>query len=69
MSCVAAFQGCKSRHFRGFRDRLWFAAGPYVVMLGFVAGPSNGVNTQQALLPIERHLLALLYSHAQAHKS
>jgi hypothetical protein len=64
--CLAAPQPCSGRRVRSFIDRLWFATGPYVVMLGFVAGPSNEAKAQQALLPVEHHLLALLYSRAQA---
>lgn len=67
-SCLPAFHDCNTRRVRGFRDRLWFAVGRYVVMLGFVAGPSNGATAQQSLLPVERHLLAVLYSRAQVHR-
>jgi hypothetical protein len=73
-SCLNALQGhkdiqaCTSRRVKSFKDRLWFAVGPYVVMLWFDGRPSNKAETPLALLPIERHLIALLYSRAQAYK-
>ena len=68
--CLPGSQPCKSRGDRSFTDRLWFAAGPYVVMLAYIAGPQNEAKGPEPLaLPLERQLIALLYSRAQAHKS
>ncbi len=68
--CLPGSQPCKNRGDRSFTDRLWFAAGPYVVMLAYIAGPQNEAKGPQPLaLPLERQLIALLYSRAQAHKS
>ncbi len=66
--CIDFLRTCERRTPQGFQDRLWFVAGRYVVMLGFVAGPSNPATAHHSLLPIERRLLALLHDRAQAHK-
>jgi hypothetical protein len=69
-SCLPGSRPCGSRSVRSFKDRLWFAAGPYVVTLGYIAGPQNEAKTSAPVaLPIERRLIALLYSRTQAHKS
>jgi len=66
--CLASLHACQSQRAKGFTDRLWFAAGPYVVMLALIAGPSNKAESQAAVeLTLERHLLAALYSRAEAH--
>jgi hypothetical protein len=67
--CLPGSQPCSSRHVRSFTDRLWFSAGPYVVTLAYIAGPRNEAKTGAPVaLPVERQLIALLYSRAQAHK-
>lgn len=67
--CLPGLQPCKGRRVRRFTDRLWFAAGPYVVALVYIAGPRNEAKGPEPLaLPLERRLIALLYSRAQAHK-
>jgi hypothetical protein len=68
-SCLVGNRACKSRSVRSFTDRIWFAAGPYVVMLVYIAGARNNPKGPQPLaLPLERQLIALLYSRAQANK-
>jgi hypothetical protein len=50
-------------------DRLWFTSGPYVVTLVYIAPARNEAKGSDPLaLPLERRLLAELYSRAQAHK-
>jgi hypothetical protein len=67
--CLPGSQPCNSRGDRSFTDRLWFAAGPYVVALFYIAGPENEAKGPEPLaLPLERQLIALLYSRAQARK-
>ncbi len=67
--CLVGNQACKNRSVRSFTDRLWFAAGHYVVMLAYIAGARNDAKGPQPLaLPLERQLIARLYSRAQAHK-
>jgi hypothetical protein len=67
--CLAGGDTCKSSPTRSFTDRLWFAAGPYVVTLVYIAGPRNEAKGPKPLaLPLERRLSALLYSRAQRHK-
>ena len=62
-------QPCKNSADRSFTDRLWFAAGPYVVTLFYIAPAHNEAKGPDPLaLPVERHLIALLYNRAQAHK-
>jgi hypothetical protein len=69
-SCLPGSQPCKNRTVRSFKDRLWFAAGPYVVTLAYIAGARNEAKGPEPVaLPLERRLIALLYSRAQAHKS
>jgi hypothetical protein len=66
--CLAGSQPCKSRGVRSFTDRFLFVTGPYVVMFMYIAGPRNEAKTQAPVaLPVERHLIALLYSRAQTH--
>lgn len=68
--CLPSAPTCKSSPVRSFTDRLWFAAGRYVVMLVYIAGPRNEAKGPQPLaLPLERRLVALLYSRAQARNS
>jgi hypothetical protein len=68
--CLPSAPTCKSSPVRSFTDRLWFAAGRYVVMLVYIAGPRNEAKGPGPLaLPLERRLAALLYSRAQAHDS
>lgn len=67
--CLPGSQACGRRRVRSFTDRLWFAAGPYVVVLVYIAGPRNEARTGAPVaLPVEHHLIALLYSRAQPHK-
>ncbi len=67
--CLPSAPTCKSSPVRSFTDRLWFAAGRYVVMLVYIAGPRNEANGPTPVaLPLERQLVALLYRRAQAHK-
>jgi hypothetical protein len=67
--CLPGSQPCRSRGDRSFTDRLWFATGAYVVTLVYIAGPHNEAKRQAPVaLPVERHLIALLYSRAQGHK-
>jgi hypothetical protein len=67
--CLPGARACKRDPVRSFTDRLWFAAGRYVVALVYIAGSYNEAKgpAPQAL-PLERRLIALLYSRAQAHK-
>jgi hypothetical protein len=68
--CLHGSQPCASRDDRSFTDRLWFAAGTYVVALFYIAGPQNEAKgPEPVVLPLERQLTALLYSRAQAHNS
>jgi hypothetical protein len=67
--CLVSDRACKSSPTRRFTDRLWFAAGPYVVTFFYIAPARNEAKGPEPLaLPIERHLIELLYSRAQAHK-
>jgi hypothetical protein len=67
--CLPSAPTCKRSPVRSFTDRLWFAVGRYVVALVYIAGPRNEAKGPQPLaLPLERRLIALLYSRAQAHK-
>lgn len=67
--CLVRDRTCKSSPARSFTDRLWFATGPYVVTLFYIAGAQNEAKGPQPLaLPLERHLIALLYSRTEAHK-
>ena len=67
--CLVRDRACKSSPARSFTDRLWFAAGPYIVTLFYIAGARNEAKGPEPLaLPLERHLIALLYSRAHAHK-
>jgi len=67
--CLAGPQPCSRSSSRSFTDRLWFAAGPYVVALFYIAGPRNEAKGHEPLaLPLERRLVALLYSRAGARK-
>jgi hypothetical protein len=67
--CLVRDQTCKNSPDRSFTDRLWFAAGPYVVTLFYIAPPDNEAKGPDPLaLPLERHLIALLHNRAQAHK-
>jgi hypothetical protein len=67
--CLVRDPTCKNSADRSFTDRLWFAAGPYVVTLFYIAPPENEAKGPEPLaLPLERHLVALLYNRAQAHK-
>ena len=67
--CLVRDQTCKNSPDRSFTDRLWFAAGPYVVTLFYIAPPDNEAKGPDPLaLPLERHLIALLYNRAEAHK-
>jgi hypothetical protein len=66
--CLISASECDGSSVRGFTDRLLFKAGPYIVMLFFVAGPSTETTPRHALLPIERHLLGRLYSRARKHE-
>ena len=68
-NCLADDQSCNSSQSRTFADRLWFASGPYVVVLFYVAGVRNGAGTgAPEALPVERRSVALLYSRARAHQ-
>jgi hypothetical protein len=68
-SCLPGLKPCKGRSDRSFTDRLWFAAGPYVVVLVYIAGPRNEARTPESVaLPVERRIIALLYRRIQAHK-
>jgi hypothetical protein len=67
--CLSDSKPCKSRSDRSFTDRLWFAAGPYVVLLVYIAGPRNEAKTPEPVaLPVERRIIALLYRRAQEHE-
>lgn len=67
--CLVREKACKSSPARSFTDQLWFAAGPYIVTLFYIAGARNEAKGPEPLaLPLERHLIALLYSRVQAHK-
>ncbi|MFI4977394.1 MAG: hypothetical protein ACHQC8_01760 [Solirubrobacterales bacterium] len=72
-TCLTIFTACRNGHAEEVKDRLWFAAGPYVVMLAFVAGPTVLTRGElESAHPVasatERRLLGLLYSRAQANK-
>ena len=65
--CLAGRRPCSRSSSRSFTDRLWFAAGPYVVALFYIAGAQNEARGHEpAALPLERRLVALLHSRAQA---
>jgi hypothetical protein len=65
--CLAGPQPCSRSSSRSFTDRLWFAAGPYVVALFYIAGAQNEARGHEPVaLLLERRLIALLYSRAQA---
>jgi hypothetical protein len=67
--CLPGSQPCRNRDDRSFTDRLWFAAGPYVVTIFYIAPAQNEAKGPEPLaLPIERHLITLLHTRAQAHK-
>jgi hypothetical protein len=67
--CLVRDQTCKNSADRSFTDRLWFAAGPYVVTLFYIAPPDNEAKGPEPVaLPVERRLIALLHSRAEAHK-
>lgn len=67
-NCLPGRQLCSARAVRSFNDRLWFAAGRYVVALFYIAGARNEAKGSEPLaLPLERRLIALLHSRAQAH--
>lgn len=67
--CFPGSKPCKRRRVRSFVDRLWFAAGRYVVVLVYIAGARNEARTADPVtLPVERRIIALLYGRAQAHK-
>jgi len=67
--CLPGSQPCRNRDDRSFTDRLWFAAGPYVVTIFYIAPAQNEAKGPEPLaLPLERHLVALLYNRAEAHK-
>ena len=60
-------QLCSHRAVRSFTDRLWFAAGHYVVALVYIAGARNEAKGPAPVaLPLERRLIALLNNRAQA---
>jgi hypothetical protein len=66
-SCLPGPQLCSHRAVRSFTDRLWFAAGPYVVALVYIAGARNEAKGPAPVaLPLERRLIALLNGRAQA---
>ncbi|HEY1449946.1 MAG TPA: hypothetical protein VGF47_03270 [Solirubrobacteraceae bacterium] len=68
--CLIDERPCSGDRSQGFTDRLWFAAGPYVVALFYIAGARNGAGTgAPEALPVERRLIALLYSRARAKRS
>ncbi len=65
--CLAGPQPCDNSD--GFTDRLWFAAGPYVVTLFYIAGARNEAKGREPLaLPVERRLIALLFGRAAVRK-
>ncbi|HEY3758667.1 MAG TPA: hypothetical protein VGL37_02820 [Solirubrobacteraceae bacterium] len=67
--CLVSDHACNGSPVRSFTDRLWFAAGRYVVVLVYIAGPRNEAKGPESLaLPLERRLIARLYRRAQAHK-
>jgi hypothetical protein len=69
LTCPPGSQPCETRRVRSFADRLWLAAGPYVVALFYIVPAENEAKGPDPLaLPVERHLIALLYNRAQAHK-
>ncbi len=72
-NCLTIFAACRNGRAEDVRDRLWFAAGPYVVQLAFVAGATFLTRGEREAAhpvasPTERRLLALLYSRAQTRK-
>jgi hypothetical protein len=65
--CLAGDQPCGRSSSRSFTDRLWFAAGPYVVALFYIAGARNEAKgSAPVALPLERRLIALLHDRARA---
>jgi hypothetical protein len=69
LTCLPGSQPCKTRRVRSFTDRLWLAAGPYVVALFYIVPAENEAKGPDPMaLPLERHLITLLYNRAQAHK-
>jgi hypothetical protein len=65
--CLDDDRACKRSPVRSFTDRLWFAAGRYVVALVYIAGPRNEARGPKPLaLPLERRLIALLHRRARA---
>lgn len=67
--CLPSAKPCRYKRDWSFTDRLWFAAGRYVVLLVYIAGPRNEAKTPKPVaLPVERRIIALLYGRAQAHK-
>jgi len=69
-TCLSGAQPCESRRVRSFTDRLWFAAGGYVVTLVYIAGPRNLAKSGAPIaLSVERRIIALQYGRAQAQKT
>lgn len=67
--CFPGSKHCARRSVRSFTDRLWFAAGRYVIVLAYIAGARNEAKTPEPVaLPVERRIIALLYGRAQAHR-
>lgn len=65
--CLAGERPCSHSSSLSFTDRLWFAAGPYVVALFYIAGARNEAKgSEPVALPLERRLIALLHSRAEA---
>ena len=51
--CLPGSQPCRNRDDRSFTDRLWFAAGPYVVTIFYIAPAQNEAKGPEPLaLPI-----------------
>ena len=69
-SCLAGPQLCSHQAVRSFTDRLWLAAGHYVVALVYIACARNeAMGPAPVALPLERRLIALLNNRAQAGKA
>ncbi len=67
--CLDTSRSCAASSTRSFTDRLWFASGPYVVALFYIAGARNEAKGPLPLaLPLERRLIALLHTRAQSRK-